>query len=90
MLDDPESYEELSASCGIAAAMVKNDNPLHVEYVAEGGIPRSLENITADGRVLNVSGGTAVMNDLEGYRQHFPHLDAGLGAGACTRVPGGN
>ena len=27
-----------------------------------------MENITEDGRVLNVSGGTAVMKDRDGYR----------------------
>ena len=36
VLNDPESYEELSASCGIAAAMVKNGNPLHTRLCAEG------------------------------------------------------
>lgn len=67
VLNDPESYEELSASCGIAAAMVYNANPLHTEYIQKA-YPSILENITEDGRVLNVSGGTAVMNDLDGYR----------------------
>lgn len=67
ILDDEESYEEVSASCGIAAAMIDNKNPLHAKYVqkALGGV---LANISEDGRVLNVSGGTAVMKDREGYR----------------------
>jgi unsaturated rhamnogalacturonyl hydrolase len=80
VLDDPQSYEELSASCGIAAAMVKNDNPLHTEYV-EKAYSAVLENITADGRVLNVSGGTAVMNDLEGYRNISRIWTQGWGQG---------
>ena len=67
ILDDPESYEEVSASCGIAAAMINKGNPLHIKYInkATAGI---LKNISEDGRVLNVSGGTAVMKDREGYR----------------------
>lgn len=67
ILDDEESYEEVSASCGIAAAMINNNNPLHTKYVNQA-LKGVLENISADGRVLNVSGGTAVMKDREGYR----------------------
>lgn len=67
ILDDPESYEEVSASCGIAAAMVVNDNPLHTKYV-QRALDGVLKNITEDGRVCNVSGGTAVMKDRDGYR----------------------
>lgn len=67
IIDDEEAYEEVSASCGIAAAMINNNNPLHSKYIqkALNGI---LDNISEDGRVLNVSGGTAVMKDREGYR----------------------
>ncbi len=68
ILDDEESYEEVSASCGIAAAMIMNGNPLHTKYVQKS-LKGVLENITEDGRVLNVSGGTAVMKDREGYRK---------------------
>lgn len=68
LLDDEEAYEEVSASCGIAAAMINNNNPLHTKYIQKAwkGI---LANISDEGRVLNVSGGTAVMNDREGYRK---------------------
>ncbi len=45
-------------------------------------MPPILDNISPDGRVLNVSGGTAVMNDLEGYRQISRYVDTGLGARA--------
>lgn len=67
ILDDEESYEEVSASCGIAAAMINNRNPLHTKYIQKAykGI---MDNISEDGRVMNVSGGTAVMKDREGYR----------------------
>lgn len=67
ILDDEESYEEISATCGIAAAMIMNGNPLHTKYVQKS-LEGVLNNITEDGRVLNVSGGTAVMKDREGYR----------------------
>lgn len=67
VLDDQESYEEVSASCGIAAAMIGNRNPLHTKYIQKA-LDGVLANITEDGRIENVSGGTAVMRDLEGYR----------------------
>jgi unsaturated rhamnogalacturonyl hydrolase len=66
ILDDPQSYEEVSASCGIAAAMINNKNTLHSKYVQKT-IEAAKNNISEDGRVLNVSGGTAVMKDREGY-----------------------
>lgn len=66
ILTDEEAYEEVSASCGIAAAMINNGNPLHTKYVQKA-LEGILKNISEDGRVLNVSGGTAVMKDREGY-----------------------
>ncbi len=80
LINDPESYEEVSASCGIAAAMVIKHNPLHIQYIdkATEGI---LCNIAPDGRVLNVSGGTAVMRDKEGYRGITKTWPQGWGQG---------
>ncbi len=66
ILDDEESYEEVSAACGIAAAMLEGRNPLHSKYVQKA-LEGICNNISEDGRVLNVSGGTAVMRDREGY-----------------------
>lgn len=80
ILDDEESYEEISAACGIAAAMVENGNPLHSKYVQKA-LKGILENISDDGRVLNVSGGTAVMNDREGYRKVPKTWTQGWGQG---------
>jgi unsaturated rhamnogalacturonyl hydrolase len=80
VLDDPESYEETSASCGIAAAMVLNGNPLHAAYVRKA-YPAILGQISPDGRVQGVSGGTAVMRDLEGYRQISRAWTQGWGQG---------
>lgn len=66
VLDYPDAYGEVSATAGIAAAMLTQNNPLHAKYVqkALGGV---LANITHQGRVQSVSGGTAVMKDLAGY-----------------------
>jgi len=67
VLDDPESYEEVSASAGIAAAMVSRGNVLHTKYINKA-IKGLLANVSEDGKVMNVSAGTAVMRDKEGYR----------------------
>ncbi|BCJ94220.1 unsaturated rhamnogalacturonyl hydrolase YesR [Anaerocolumna cellulosilytica] len=66
ILDDEESYEELSASAGIAAAMTLKRNPLHIKHVQKS-IKGVLEHIAPDGRITDVSGGTAVMKDRDGY-----------------------
>lgn len=66
VLDYPDAYGEVSASAGIAAGMILNGNPLHRKYIVKAteGI---INNIAESGRVMNVSGGTAVMNDIDGY-----------------------
>ncbi len=66
ILDDNDAYGEVSATAGIAAAMVNLNNPLHAKYTQKA-LDGVIENITEAGRVLNVSAGTAVMNDREGY-----------------------
>ena len=66
ILDDEDSYEEVSASAGIGAAMLLKKNPLYIKYINRT-IEGLLENIAEDGRVKNVSAGTAVMKDREGY-----------------------
>ncbi|MBR6359909.1 MAG: glycoside hydrolase family 88 protein, partial [Lachnospiraceae bacterium] len=40
-----------------------------------------LKNVSADGRVLNVSGGTAVMKDRDGYRNISRDWIQGWGQG---------
>ena len=80
ILTDEESYEELSASAGIAAAMLSFRNPLNTE-AAQKAYSGILDNISEDGRLLNVSGGTAVMRDLEGYRRISRKWTQGWGQG---------
>ncbi len=80
ILNDEGSYEEISASAGIAAAMVTRGNPLHTKYINKS-IKGMLANISEDGRVLNVSGGTAVMNDRDGYRNISRDWIQGWGQG---------
>lgn len=67
VLDDPESYEEISASAGIAGAMLSRGNVLHTKYLNKA-IIGLMANVGEDGKMMNVSAGTAVMNDKEGYR----------------------
>lgn len=80
LLDDGESYGEVSATSGIAAAMLTNGNPLHTKYVQKA-LDAVLENVSPDGRVQNVSGGTAVMRDREGYRSIPKKWTQGWGQG---------
>lgn len=80
IVDDETSYEEVSASAGIAAAMIAKGNPLHIKYINKS-IPCMLANVSPDGRVLNVSGGTAVMKDADGYRSISRDWIQGWGQG---------
>lgn len=66
VLNDESSYEEISASAGIAAAMLERGNVLHTKYINKS-IKGLLDNVSVDGKVMNVSAGTAVMRDVEGY-----------------------
>jgi unsaturated rhamnogalacturonyl hydrolase len=80
LLNEESTYEEVSASCGIAAAMINNRNPLHSKYV-QRALKGISDNISEDGRVLNVSGGTAVMKDREGYQNVPKEWMQGWGQG---------
>lgn len=80
ILDDEESYEEISASAGIAAAMVTRANPLHTKYINKA-VKGLIANVSEDGRVMNVSGGTAVMKDRDGYRKISRDWIQGWGQG---------
>ncbi len=66
VLTDSSSYLETSGSAGIAAALVSRGT-LYNKYVQKS-IRGILDRITEDGTVTQVSAGTAVMNDADGYR----------------------
>lgn len=80
VLDDEEAYEEVSASAGIAAAMLERGNPLHFKYINKA-IRGLLTNVSEDGKVMNVSAGTAVMRDKESYRTISKDWVQGWGQG---------
>ena len=71
VLNDESSYEETSASAGIAAAIVIFSkvfgHGIYNQYV-ENALAGILNNIGEDGTVRNVSAGTAVMHNVEGYK----------------------
>ena len=85
ILDDEESYEEVSASAGIAAAMLEKGNPLHSKYINKA-IKGLLANVSKDGKVMNVSGGTAVMKDRDGYREISKRWIQGWGQGLALVI----
>ena len=80
VLDVPSSYEELSASAGIASALVINGDPLHKSYIQKAHVG-IMENIADDGTLKNVSEGTAVMPDLNGYQSVPRERPQGWGQG---------
>ncbi|WP_349671711.1 glycoside hydrolase family 88 protein [Lacrimispora sp.] len=72
VLDDKDSYEEVSGSAAIAAGIIKgikmgilDDTYLECAYAAIRGI---LKNIDKEGTVLHVSGGTGMGRDKEHYK----------------------
>nr|WP_314463712.1 glycoside hydrolase family 88 protein [uncultured Clostridium sp.] len=72
VLDDPDSYEEVSGSAAIAAGIIKgirmgilDSKYLECAWSAVAGI---LQNIGEDGTVFSVSGGTGMGEDREHYK----------------------
>lgn len=72
VLDDRESYEEVSGSAAIVAGILKgiqmgilSDDYLECAKKAIGAI---LDHVAPDGTVLGVSGGTGMGNNREHYR----------------------
>ena len=72
ILDDPESYEEVSGSAAIIAGILKGIRMgiLDDSYreCAERGLRGILDNITEDGTVLNVFAGTGIGMNAEHYK----------------------
>jgi len=66
VLTDPTSYEEISGSAGIATALLSYGS-LYNKYI-QLSIQGILQHVTKEGMVTQVSAGTAVMRDIEGYK----------------------
>jgi unsaturated rhamnogalacturonyl hydrolase len=79
VLDDPDSYLETSGSAGIAAALLSRGR-LYNKYVNKS-IPAILSRIKEDGTVTGVSAGTAVMRDVQGYKDTSEQRIQGWGQG---------
>lgn len=72
VLDDPTSYEEVSGSAAIVAGILKGIQMgiLSDEYLdcVYRGVRAIMDNVSADGTVQNVSGGTGMGYDAEHYK----------------------
>lgn len=73
LLDDPDSYTEVSGSSAITAGILKGIrygllNPSYKE-VCRKAVEAILANIAKDGTVLNVSAGTAIGREKEDYKK---------------------
>ncbi len=79
VLDDPSSYLETSGSAGIAAALLSRGR-LYNKYVNRS-VRGILDRITEDGMVSGVSAGTAVMRDVQGYKDTSEKRIQGWGQG---------
>jgi unsaturated rhamnogalacturonyl hydrolase len=71
VMDRPEFYQETSGSAGIACGILKS---IHQGILAASCMPTVekaldgvLQKIDPDGAVTSVSGGTPIMNTIEGY-----------------------
>ena len=72
LIDDPNSYLEASATAGFAYGILKSVRKGYIgtEFEEAGvrAVKAVLANIDASGELKNVSFGTPVFNDLDGYR----------------------
>lgn len=73
LLDDPDSYTEVSGSSAIAAGILKGIrfgllDSSYIE-VCRKAVEAVLANIAEDGTVLNVSAGTAIGKEKEDYKK---------------------
>jgi unsaturated rhamnogalacturonyl hydrolase len=73
LIDDPQSYLEASATAGFAYGILKSVRKRYIrpEYESVGirALKAVVANIDATGELKNVSFGTPVFNDLDGYRK---------------------
>ncbi|AJY45424.1 glycoside hydrolase family 88/105 protein [Martelella endophytica] len=72
LIDDPASYEEASATAGFAYGLLKGSRMrlLDSDYrdMAGRAVRGVVDNINADGELVQVSFGTAIGHDLDHYR----------------------
>lgn len=72
LLDDPSSYLESSAAAGFSYGILKSIRKGYLdkkyEPVGIKAVKAVLDNISEDGELQNVSFGTPVFDDLQGYR----------------------
>jgi unsaturated rhamnogalacturonyl hydrolase len=72
LINEPDSYSEASASAGFAYGILKGVRKgyLNSEFEEVGlkAVKAVLENISDDGELQQVSFGTPVFDDLQGYR----------------------
>lgn len=72
VLDDPDSYEEVSGSAAITAGIFRGVQMgiLSDDYLecANRALAAILDNVADDGTVLNVSAGTGMGDDAEHYK----------------------
>ena len=73
ILDDEESYEEVSASAGIAAAMVEMNNPLHAKYVQKA-LKGILDNVEPKSDFAYYKKYRRVIHFLSEYSISHEHL----------------
>lgn len=82
LLDDPQSYEEISATAGIGYALLKGARlglgDGRWQAAGERALAAVLANIDAEGTVRNVSYGTRMGHDLQFYRD-IPLQPTGYG-----------
>jgi unsaturated rhamnogalacturonyl hydrolase len=73
LIDDPGSYLEASATAGFAYGILKSVRKGYIgaEFTETGvrAVQAVLANVDASGELRNVSFGTPVFNDLDGYRK---------------------
>lgn len=73
LLDDPDSYTEVSGTSAIAAGILKGIRlgllDSSYKHVCRKAVEAVLANIAEDGTVLNVSAGTAIGKEKEDYKK---------------------
>ncbi|MGO4269672.1 glycoside hydrolase family 88 protein, partial [Paenibacillus sp. TAF58] len=84
VLNDPTAYEETSGSAGLAAGLIRYNEaigaPMYNKYIQKT-VPAVLSKISNNGTVLDVSAGTAVMKDANGYKDVAHERIQGWGQG---------